>query len=118
MEAVKDRFTRIRRNARPFVVDSNPDLVADSRSRNLDEAARRRGAHRIVEDIVDSAREPVGLTHHRRSVLARPGEGDSRIACFTASFPACDELLDHWAEVHSVEGGAGELGIGPRGFAD
>ena len=118
MEAVKDRFTRIRRNARPFVVDADPDLVAHSRSRNLDQPARRRKAHRVIEDIVDCAREPVGLAHHGCGILARAGESDSRAIRFAAALPTRDQLLDQRAEVDPVERGAGELGVGPRGFAD
>ena len=41
-----------------------------------------------------------------------------RIAGLAACLPACDELLDQRAEVDALERRAGELGVGPRRFAD
>src|SRR5689334_1392827 len=102
MEAVKDRFTCILRNARALVVDSYPDLVADSRSGNFDQPARRREADRVVENIVDRARQPVWLAHHGRGVHARAGEGNAGAVGLTASLPARDKLLDHRAEIDPV----------------
>src|SRR5205085_9388189 len=63
MEAVEDGFARFWRNAGPFVVDANKDLVANPGSGDLDEASRRGEADRIVDDVVDRPDQAVGLAH-------------------------------------------------------
>src|SRR5947209_12327907 len=109
MEAVKDRFTGVGRNARAFVVDPDPDLIADSRRRDLDQTAGRREADGIVEDVIDRARQTVRLAHHGRGVLARARKGDACATGLTPGLPACDQLLDHWTKIDAIEGGADEV---------
>ena len=118
MEAVKDRLARIGGNAGAFVLDADPDLVADSRSGDLDQPAGRREADGIVEMSLIARASRSGLPITTARVLARPGEGDPRVAVSRRRFPACDELLDQRAEVDRLERGAGELGVDPRGFGD
>src|SRR5690349_15069415 len=118
MESIKDRFTCLGRNSGSLVVDPDADLVADMRSGNLDQSARRRKADRIVDDRIDCPREAVRLTHHHRRVLARSGEGNSRVARLATGFPAGDDLLDEWPEIDSFEGSPGEFGVGPGRLAD
>src|SRR5690348_4517163 len=118
MEAVKDRFAGLRRHAGTFVVDADADFVADMRRGNFDQPFGRGEAYGIVDDRVDGAGETVRLAHHDRGVLARPSEGDSRIALLAAGFPGGDDLLDQGAEIDSLEGRAVKLGIATGGFAD
>src|SRR5690349_7954862 len=118
MEAVKNRLTSLVRDAGTFVVDADPDLVANAGDGDLDESARRREAHCIVDDRVDRPREPIGLAHHDRSILAWAGEGEPGIAGFPARLPAADDLLDEGAEIDLLEGRASQLGIRARRFAD
>src|SRR5438067_1625180 len=118
MEPVKDRFTRLGRNARSLVVDADADLVAYARRSDLDQSAGGREAHSIVQDVVDRPRQPVGLAHYDGAVLARSGKGDARIARLAPRFPARGDLLDQRPEIDPVEPGAGQLGIGAGGFAD
>src|SRR5437764_13568683 len=103
MEAVKDRFTRVGWNSGPLVIDANLAFVADAGGGDLDQTAGRREAHRIVEDVVDRARQPVGLAHHDRRIPARARESDACIAGLAARFPAVDQLLDQWTKVDPVE---------------
>src|SRR5437870_1977020 len=94
MEAVEDRFPRLGRNAWTFVVDANPDFVADAGRGDLDQAAGRREADRIVDDRVDRPGEAVGLAHHHRRIHARPGEGDARVPGLAPGLPAVHQLFD------------------------
>src|SRR5207248_803951 len=103
MEPLNYRFTRFGGNARPLVVDADADFVANTRRGDLDQSARRREAHRIIEDIVDRPRQPIGLAHHDRAVLPRPGKGDARIASLAPRFPTRDDLLDQRTEIDPVE---------------
>src|SRR3954453_4271783 len=118
MEPVKNRLTRVGWNAWTLVVDPDLHVVADAHRCDLDETARRREAHGVIEDVVDGARQPVGLAHDDGGVLAGAGEGDSRVACLEPSLPTRDKLLDQWTEIDPVELGTGELGVGTRRFAD
>src|SRR6476619_2596051 len=118
MEPVKNRLTRLGRNARTLVVDPDPDLVADARHGDLDEASWRREAHCIVDDGVDRPCKAVRLAHDDGCVLAWAGEGEAGIAGFAACLPAVDELLDQRSEIDPFEGGARKFGVRPRGFAD
>src|SRR3954469_6060057 len=112
MEAVKNRLTGFRRNAGTFVVDPDADFVANAPGSYLDQPAWRREADRIVDDCVDRPREPVGLTHHDGAVLARTGESQARITGFAPGFPAPYQLLDQRPQVDSLEGRAGQFGVG------
>src|SRR5690242_10278591 len=118
MEAVKNSLTSFRRDARPLIVDPDPDLVPNPRYGDLDEGAGRREADGIVDDRVDRARQAVRLAHNGRAILARACEGEAGIAGFAAGLPAVDKLFDEWAKVDPFEFRAGELGISARGFAD
>src|SRR6185437_7483686 len=118
MEAVKNRLTGFGGNAWSFIVDPDPDLVANPRHRDFDKTAGRREADGIVDDCVDRASEPIGLAHHCSAILARTGEGEPGIAGFPARFPAVDQLLDQRTEIDPLESRAGELGIRASGFAD
>src|SRR6185312_11352945 len=118
MEAVKNRLTGFGVNAWSFIVDPDPDLVANPRHRDFDETAGRREADGIVNDRVDRPSEPVGLAHHCSTVLARTGEGKPGIAGFPACFPTVHQLLDQRTEIDALECRAGELGIRASGFAD
>src|SRR4051794_27405332 len=117
MEAVKNGLSRLGRNAGPLVVDTDEDFIPDTRDGDFDEAAWGREAHCVVDYCVQGAGEAVGLTHDDRAVLARPGEGDARIAGLAACFPAVDGLVDQRAKVDRTEVGSGQFRIGPRGFA-
>src|SRR5438309_4690691 len=104
MEAVKNRLTSFSRDSWAFIVNANPDLVFNTRDRNLDEASCGRKAHRIVEDCTDGPCQPVGLAHHHCTSLTGPRERDTCAARFPARFPALGELLHHVAKVHPLEG--------------
>src|SRR3954454_5451449 len=99
MEAVKNRLTRLGRNAGTFVVDADSDLVSNARHCDLHEAAGRRKAHRIVDDRVDRSCKPVRLAHDDCRVLARPSKGEASVARFAPAFPAMHELLDKRPEI-------------------
>src|SRR3982750_2010014 len=118
MEAVKNRLTGPGGNARSLVVDPDNYVLADPRNGDFDQPAGRREAHRIVENGIKRARQPVALAHHHRAVLARASEGNTSVAGLPARFPAAHELFDQLANIDRPEVGAGELGIGSRRLAD
>src|SRR4051794_3522648 len=103
MEAVKNRLTSFGGNAWSLIVNPDYDLVVDACHGNLDQPVRRRKADRIVENRVDCARKPGGLSHHHCAALSRPGECDPCIARFPSHVPALDELFDQLAKVHAAE---------------
>src|SRR3546814_3074084 len=71
VKAAKNRVPLRRFDPGAVVVDLHMHLVAEPRRRHADEAARRREADRIVDDIVDRAFEPVTVAHHDGRALAR-----------------------------------------------
>src|SRR5579864_2729927 len=118
MEAVKNSLTGFGRDARPFVVNADPDFVSDPRNGDLDEGAGRREADGVVDDCVDRTGQAAGLAHNGCALLARAGKGEAGVAGFTARLPAVDKLLDERAEVDALECRSGKFSIGARGFAD
>jgi len=118
MEAVKNRLTRLGRNAGSFVVDADSDLIADARNGNFHEAACGREADRIIDDRVDCASEPVGFPHNRCRVLARSCEGQSCVTGFAARLPAVNELLDERTQIDSLEPRPRKLRICTRSLAN
>src|SRR4051812_44304457 len=118
MEAVKNRLTRLGRDAWSFVVDADSHLVADAGDGDLDETAGRRKADRIVDDRIDRPCEPIRLAHDDGAFLARTGEGEARITGFAARFPAVDKLLHQRSEIDPLEPRTGKFCIGPGGLAD
>src|SRR5579884_2726112 len=118
MEAVKNSLTRVRRNPRSFVINSDSDVVANACDHDFDETPRGREAHGVVDDRVDRAGEPIWLAHDYRAFLPWSCKGDSGGALFPASFPTLRELLNDRAEIDALKGRTGELGIGSRCFAD
>src|SRR5215217_2722213 len=118
MEAVKNGFACIGRNAGTFVVDPDTHLVANAGSGDLHQASRWREAYGIVDDVVYCPSEAVGLSHNRGRVLAWTSEGDARVTGLPPRFPAGHELLDERAQVDPVECGARELRICSGSLAD
>ena len=118
MEAVKDGFTRRLGNAGAFVVDADPDLVADAAGGNLDQAARRREADRIVDDIVDRPGEPARIAHYDRALAARPSEGNPRVAFLAAIFPCRDQLFDQRSQIDRLKAGDIVGGLDARDQAE
>ena len=119
VEAVEDRLARFGRNAGALVVDADPDLVADPRRGDFDQPAGRREADRIVEDVVDRARQPVGLAHDRRRCPCAAGRRRSA----RRPFPRRVSQLPTSCSISGPRStgsncGAGKLGVGPRRFAD
>src|SRR5687768_14794460 len=103
MEAVEDRLTMFGRNAGPFVVDPDQDIVAHMGRGDLDQPAGGREADRIVDDIVDRSGKPAGLPHDDRAGPAGAGEGDLDVAGFAPGLPRRDQLADEVAEVDRLE---------------
>src|SRR5436190_14824143 len=118
MKAVKDRLTGFRGDTRAFVVDADPDLVADAGDGDLDQAIRRREAYGVVEDRIERARQAVRLAHDHRAVLSRPRIGDAGIAGLAADAPTADQLFEQRPEVDGSKMSAGELRIGSGRLAD
>src|SRR5579872_421801 len=118
MEAVKNRLTSVRRNARTFVVDADSDLLTDTGDGDLDQPSRRRKAHRVVDDRIDRSNEPVGLAHDHCRIFAWAGEGEPRVAGLSPSLPTVDQLLDQHSEVDALKGSARQLRIRARSFTD
>ena len=103
MEAVKNGFTRVRGNAGTLVVDADADFVADARRGDLDQAAGRREADRIVDDVVDRSGQPAG-SPITTAVALRGRAKAMRASPFSRRcLPADDELLDQRAEVDRLE---------------
>src|SRR5829696_1785467 len=103
MEAVKDCFALACGHARSLIVDADADLVADLRRGNFDEAVGGREADRIVDQIVDRARQPTGLAEDDRACAARAGKGELHAASLPALLPAGDDLADEDAEIDGFE---------------
>src|SRR3954451_18049800 len=113
MEAVKNRLTRVWRNAWSFVIDANPDFVANMGDSDLDQSTGRREAYGIVDDRVDCSGKAVGFAHHHGAILARASEREASVADFASLFPAVHQLLDQIAQIDWLEGSASKLGISP-----
>src|SRR4051794_34351802 len=116
MEAVKNRLTGLWWNARTFVINADTNLISNARHRHLDEAAGWRETNGVVDDCADCTSETVRLAHHNRGIFARSRKCNARIASLTSRFPAVDQILDQRAEIHPLESGTGQFGVGARCF--
>src|SRR3546814_1441619 len=93
---------------------------AQFRSFKTAEAARRREADRIVDDIVDGALEAVTVAHHRRRAPTWAGEGDARTgsALFGARGARCEHRFDHQSDVDRLEMGPRKMRVDAARVAD
>src|SRR3546814_20598989 len=82
-------------------------LVAQAGRGDADEAARRREADRIVDDIVDGALEAVTVAHHRRRAPTWAGECAARTgsALFGARGARSEQRYDPQSDVDRRDSG-------------
>src|SRR5438445_6685164 len=118
MEAVKNRLATLGRDAGALVIDAYANLAANAFDGDLDQPARGREAHCIVDDRVERACKAVGLAHHHCAAVERPGEGEPRVARLSPGFPTVDQLFDQQPDVDRTEMRAAELRVGPRCLAN
>ena len=116
VETAKHGFAVLLRHSGAFIADADDDLVLCQSCGDLDQSTLRRERNRIVDQIGQHPFQPDIFAQRRCHTAPRPRKRDGHTRITTAIFARLQQLLDHVAQIDTLELRLGQLRIHATGI--